>query len=52
MAKKSDYEEYLDKYCQSHGLLHEEAMSHAIVKEYKKMCEEREQNTTNDEHDS
>ena len=40
MEKKSDYEEYLDKYCESKGLLHEEAMTHAIVREYKRWKEE------------
>lgn len=36
----SDYEEYLDKYCKSHGILHEEGMAHAVVKEYKRWKEE------------
>ena len=38
----SDYETYLDKYCKSRGFCREEAERHAIVQEYKKMCEERE----------
>lgn len=42
MTKKSDYEEYLDKYCRSRGFCREEAERHLIVQEYKKMCEERE----------
>lgn len=42
MTKKSDYEEYLDKYCQSRGIPREEAERHLIVQEVKKMCEERE----------
>ena len=40
--KKSDYEQYLDKYCRSRGFCREEAERHLIVQEYKKMCEERE----------
>ena len=39
---KSDYEEYLDKYCRSRGFCREEAERHLIVQEYKKMCENRE----------
>ena len=39
---KSDYEEYLDKYCRSRGFCREEAERHLIVQNYKKMCEERE----------
>ena len=41
---KSDYEEYLEKYCKSRGFCREEAERHAIVREVKKMCEEREAN--------
>lgn len=45
MAKyKSDYEEYLDKYCRSRGFCREEAERHLIVQEVKKMYEEREEN--------
>jgi hypothetical protein len=40
--KKSDYEEYLDKYCRSRGIPREEAEQHYLVKEYHKVCEERE----------
>lgn len=39
---KSDYEEYLDKYCRSRGFCREEAERHAIVQEVKKRYEESE----------
>ena len=42
--QKSDYEEYLDKYCKKRKIPREEAEQHLIVKEYKKQCEERDQN--------
>lgn len=44
MMEKSDYEEYLDKYCQSRGIPREEAEKHQIVIAYREMCEERERN--------
>ena len=40
--KKSDYEEYLDKYCRSRGFCREEAERHLIVQDVKRMYEERE----------
>lgn len=42
MTKKSDYEEYLDKYCRSRGIPREEAEKHLIVMEYRRECERRE----------
>ena len=39
---KSDYEEYLEKYCKSRGFCREEAERHAIVQEVKKRYEEKE----------
>lgn len=42
MSKKSDYEEYLDKYCRSRGFCREEAERHLIVQDVKRMYEEKE----------
>lgn len=40
--QKSDYEIYLEKYCASRGVSMDEAEQHYLVKEYRKVCEERE----------
>ena len=37
-----DILDYLDKYCKDKGILHEEAMAHAIVKEYIRWKKEEE----------
>ena len=42
--ERSDYEEYLDKYCEKRKIPREEAEKHLIVREYKKQCEERDLN--------
>ena len=39
---KSDYDEYVEKYCRKHKISRAEAEQHYLVREYKKMCEERE----------
>lgn len=41
---KSDYEEYLDKYCEKRRISRVEAERHYLVNEYKRVCEERENN--------
>ena len=50
---KSDYELYLDKYCEKRKIPRAEAETHYLVREYKRMCEEREKNgvSTEDLHD-
>ena len=40
--KKSDYEEYLEKYCRTRGVPKEEAEKHYLVRSYKDFCEKRE----------
>ena len=51
--KKSDYEEYIDRYCRTRKISRAEAEQHYLVREYKKYCEEREKNgvSTEDLHD-
>ena len=41
---KSDYEEYLDKYCEKRQISRAEAERHLLVREVKKMYEERDVN--------
>ena len=48
MEKKSDYEEYLDKYCRSRGFCREEAERHKIVQDVKRMYEEMERENEKD----
>lgn len=40
--KKSDYEEYLEKYCRSRGVPREEAEKHLLVITVRKAYERRE----------
>lgn len=40
MSKK-DYETYVKKYSQQHGITKQEAEKHALVKEVKKQCEQK-----------
>lgn len=40
--KNKDFRDYVDKYCKTYGIIPEEAIKHKIVREYGKMCEERE----------
>ena len=40
--KKSDYEEYLDKYCKSRGIPREEAEKHLLVMTVRRNYERRE----------
>ena len=47
IEKKSDYEEYLEKYCTKHRISREEAERHLLVREYKKECEERDRDAEN-----
>lgn len=35
-----DYQEYLQKYCEKHGISQEEAENHCIVQAYKEYLEE------------
>ncbi len=42
IEKKSDYEEYLEKYCTKHRISREEAERHYLVREYKAECERKE----------
>ena len=46
---KSDYEEYLEKYCKSRGFCREEAERHLIVQDVKRMYEEKEREHGNTE---
>lgn len=39
---KSDYEEYLEKYCEKRRISRAEAEQHYLVREVKKIYEERE----------
>lgn len=51
--QRSDYEIYLEKYCASRGVPREEAERHYLVKEYRKVCEEREKEAAeNGRHES
>lgn len=43
MEKKSDYEIYLDRYCTKHKVSREDAEKHNLVQEYKRYCEEKEE---------
>ena len=38
---EKDYEEYLEKYMTKHRISRAEAERHLLVREYKKVCEER-----------
>lgn len=40
--QKSDYEEYLDRYCRTYRVSRAEAEQHKLVQNYKEYCEERE----------
>lgn len=40
--QKSDYEEYLDRYCRTYRVSRAEAEQHKLVQQYKEYCEERE----------
>lgn len=39
---KSDFEQYLEKYCVKHRISREEAERHYLVREYKAECERKE----------
>lgn len=43
MEKKSDYEIYLDRYCTKHKVSREDAEKHNLVQEYKRYCDEKEE---------
>jgi hypothetical protein len=45
---EKDYEEYLRKYMTKHRISRAEAERHYLVCEYKKTCEEREGEVTDD----
>ena len=48
---KSDYDEYVEKYCRTHRISREEAEDHYLVREYKKYLEENERDGVEDLQD-
>lgn len=36
-----DFVDYVDKYCRTYGISKEEALQHALVKEYGEYCKEK-----------